>query len=483
MFRLSGRLPHDPSPVVEKVLAALAAAGIEVGRIPGRDRRLDRLVTHDLAKLFMASPEMRRVIARLAALRVPFSEDLLDRAGVSALPDTNKRIVAELVDTLDDGARALPAALASVIRARVEMGDPAWVPDGSADDAYRFAAQYHRERYEAAHAEGKVAKAIREELEEIHHLTEAGDAIALLSRSLQFVEQYDALGKRLSQKAFRERAQEEKLRRDAVRAYERAIEHDDREAYAHHYIAYNLDILGIEPERVEREYIRARELAPGHAWYHGRYIGFLVTRAWMKEARAAWDQALVDLAVAAGSPQSTLYVELHAQVARLLLARSELEFASDVLEDVPDALREQPWWRALDQLRVCLEEDRDERLIFPPRLRLSERWEGPHLADQRNVRTWTPGRVFAQDDEIVTLLVAKGPDTSSTLDLSTDELEEAWNVSPSQLRVGTFVELIEYADDTRAMEIWDRQSSSFTAVPDLPKPFPNHRRYIRRAFA
>lgn len=482
VFRLGGPPKHVP-PVVENVLAALAAAGVDVARIPDRDRRLDRLVTYELARPFMASPEMRRVIARLAALRVPFSEELLDRAGVGALSDTNKRIIAELVDTQGDGARSLAAALASVIRARIEMGDPAWVPDGGADDAHRFAAQVHRERYEAAHAGGNVARAIREELEEIHHLTEAGDATALLSRSLQFVEQYDALGKRLSQKALRARSQEENLRRDAVRAYERAIEHDAEDAYAHHYIAYNLDILGVDPDRVEREYVAARDLAPGHPWYHGRYVGFLVTRAWMKEARAAWDQALADLAVAAGSMQSSLYAELHAQVARLLLARSELAFASEVLEDVPDALRGK-WWCALDQLRVCLEEDRDERLVFPPKLRLSERWEGPHLDDQHEkVEAWTPGRVFAQDDEIVTLLVADGPDAVSTRDLSTDDLAKVWNVSPGQLRVGTFVELIQYADGTKAMELWDRKSSSFEAVPDLPRLFPHPNRYVRRAFA
>ena len=45
--------------------------------------------------------------------------------------------------------------------------------------------------------------AIREELEEIHQLTEAGDAAALLDRSLQFAEQYDALGRSLSRKALR----------------------------------------------------------------------------------------------------------------------------------------------------------------------------------------------------------------------------------------------------------------------------------------
>jgi hypothetical protein len=373
VLRLGGSPSRALSPVMLQVLEALRASGIHIERIPAKDLRLDRLVGLDLGSVVLRNPEMRGVLARLSALRVPFSIDLLERAGLMTLPAQGKAVVEALVEPRGDGLCWIPTALSGAIQARIQAGDPAWGTNEPSGEMHRFAASYHRERFEAARSRGDVAAAVREELEEIHQLTEAGDAGALLARSLQFVEQYDALGKSLSQKALRApRDQEEKLRRDALRAYERAIEHDGRDAYAHHYIAYNLDILGAEPERVEREYITARDLDKKHAWYHSRLVCFLITTAWMQEAREAWERALGDLADTGEPLQPAVYEELHAQVARLLLSRSELDFAAAVLKDVPDELQAEGWWRALHQLLVCLEEDRDDRLVFPPTLALED---------------------------------------------------------------------------------------------------------------
>lgn len=378
-------------PIVARILAALQSAGVDIQRIPPRDLRLDRLVAHDLGRLFLDRTGMRNVVARLSALRVPFPDDLLERAGFSSLREEDQRVVGQLLSAVGDGRRIVPAALSDVIRERIALGDPAWIPDAPPGDAHRFAAQHHRARFEAARAGGDVAAAVREELEEIHHLTEAGDAAALLDRSLQFVEQYDALGKSSSQKALRApKDQEERLRRDAVRAYERALEHEPRDAYAHHYIAYNLDILATDRERVGREYVAAKDLDLQHPWYHSRHVCFLITTSWMQLARSSWERAIADLAGTSNALDPAVYEELHRPVARLLLARSELGFAREVLEDVPETLRSAPWWIALDQLRVCLEEDRDQRLVFPPKLAIDDRWTGPHLPVTRRSRTGGP---------------------------------------------------------------------------------------------
>ncbi|WP_437720602.1 hypothetical protein [Sorangium sp. So ce861] len=483
--RLGGRPARVLPPVVQQVLRALRAAGVDVERARLPQLRLDWLVERELGRVFREDVELRRTVARLAVLRVPFAPELLERAGFASLGERSREVAALLFQTLDDGALIVPAALARQIRALLS--------DELAAEAHRFAAVYHRDRHERVRQREDVAAAIREEMEEIYQLTRMGDAAALLARSLQFVEQYDALGKSLSQKALgAPPEQEEKLRRDAVRAYERAIEHDARDAYAHHYIGYNLDLLGAEPERVEREYVKARDLDPGHPWHHGRYVGFLVTRAWMEEAREAWERALGDLADAGGPLQPAVYEELHAQVARLLLARSELDFAADVLEDVPGELRANPWWRALHQLHVCLEEDRDERLVFPPVVALEDRWNGPHLIagvqDLDKVQQWRPGRVIGRDARVVLLQVAQrlAPSSEATLSpLHVDlrALRDEWHAQPAGLAVGTFVELIEYLDGTKALKTWDRRSSSFEAIPDLPRLFPAPDRYIRRAFA
>lgn len=484
------RLPAVP-PVVQQVVLALEAGGVDVERIPAHDLRLERLVPR-LGQVLSDDPEGRRVVLRLAALRVPFSETLLERAGVMALCDRTKRIVTPLIEGLDDGSNLIPDALAREIRAQLLTDHPAWALDAPQGDAHHLAAAYHRERFQAARERGDVVAAVREELEEIHQLTEAGDAAALLARSLQFVEQYDALGKSLSQKAFRApREQEEKLRRDAVRAYERAIEHEARDAYAHHYIAYNLDILGAEPERVEREYAEAREIEPAHPWYHGRYVCFLITTAWMSDARMAWDRALDELAETGGLLTPTVYEELHGQVARHLLARSELDFAADVLDDVPDPIRVSPWWRALHQLLVCLEEDRDERLVFPPTVALEDRWKGPHLIEEQDsleVRSWQPGRVIGRDARGVVLRVAQrlaeGSEvTLSTVILDLRALSVEWHAQSARLAVGTFVERIEFMNGTKVLRTWPRGASSFDAVSYLPRLFPSLDRYVRRAFA
>ncbi|XXT25297.1 hypothetical protein WME94_27565 [Sorangium sp. So ce429] len=491
VVRLGGRrLPAVP-PVVQQVLQALAAGGVDVERIPAHDLRLDRLVPR-LGHVLSDDPEGRRVVVRLTALRVPFSRSLLDHAGFITLSVRTRAIVEPLIEVLDDGSKLIPDALAREIRAQLLAGHPAWALDEPQGDAHHLAAAYHRERFQAARERGDIIAAVREDLEEIHQLTEAGDATALLSRSLQFVEQYDALGKSLSQKALRApREQEEKLRRDAVRAYERAIEHEARDAYAHHYIAYNLDILGTEPERVEREYIEAREIEPAHPWYHGRYVCFLITTAWMSDARTAWDRALDDLAETGGLLTSAVYEELHGQVARHLLARSELDFAAEVLDDVPDPIRVSPWWRALHQLLTCLEEDRDERLVFPPTVALEDRWKGPHLIEEQDsleVRSWQPGRVTGRDARGVVLRVAQrlaeqSEVTLSTVILDLRALSVEWHAQSARLAVGTFVEQIEFMNGTKVLRTWPRAPSSFDAVNYLPRLFPSLDRYVRRAFA
>ncbi|WP_437767977.1 hypothetical protein WMF27_16155 [Sorangium sp. So ce281] len=491
--RLSGGRRRQPAvpPVVQQVLQALAAGGIDVERIPARDLRLDRLIPR-LRDLLSDDPGGRRVVIRLAALRVPFADSLLVRAGFMALPDRTRTIVEPLIEVLDDGSKVVPDALAREIRSSLLTDSSAWALDEPQGDAHHLAAAYHRERFQAARDRGDVVAAVREDMEEIHQLTEAGDAAALLSRSLQFVEQYDALGKSLSQKALRApREQEEKLRRDAVRAYERAIEHDERDAYAHHYIAYNLDILGTEPERVEREYTEARDIDPAHPWYHGRYVCFLITTAWMSDARAAWDRALDDLAATGGLSTPAVYEELHGQVARHLLAQSELDFAEGVLDDVPDAIRVSPWWRALRQLLVCLEEDRDERLVFPPTVAQEDRWKGPHLTEEQDsleVKSWQPGRVIGRDARGVVLRIAQHLAEPSEVTLSTvivelRALSTEWHAQPAWFGVGTFVERIEFMNGTKVLRTWPRGASSFDAVSYLPRLFPSLDRYVRRAFA
>lgn len=483
---------HEAStaPVVQQVLEALAAAGVPVHAIPRRYCRLQTLFARDLSGLVAADAALRRALLRLSVLRKAFPVELVTRLVGPELSATSRRVLDLLLSTTADGMHTLHPALGHLIHAHMKAADPAWQVDEPITEMHRLAAEHHRAEFERSQARGARLAALRHDLEEVYHLCKAGDT-ALLSRKLWFAEYYDALGRALSVQASRvpreNRQQEEVLRRQAIQAYERALEYNEHDAYARHYIAHNLDIIAADPARAEQEYVAARDLDPKHAWYHSRYVRFLITTVWMKEAREAWEQAFDALGSSLGPLE---YKELHGEVARLLLHRGELEFAREVLEDVPEETRGSAWWRALMRLLVYLEEERDERLVFPPNVPLEERWDRPHLVPEEAVhlvKAWRPGRVVDRDERDVHIRVATrdaggGKESISYVHLNRWRLKNTWSSRHHLLPTGTFVELLEYKNGSCELKAWSDRESEFHDA-DLPKLFPSPDRYIRRGFA
>jgi tetratricopeptide (TPR) repeat protein len=482
------------SPFVPQALAALVAIGDSGHRLSG-DLREERLLD-ELSRTVAGEDALRRVIARLCTLRVPFPATLLDVADQATLSDRGRRFVGALLVRSSDGLVALPEALRRRVQVQRKQGDPLWLGDETAD-AHRFAADYHRTAFATARDAKDVVGAVRHEMELIHHLTEAGDAAAVLERSVWFVEQYDALGKTLSQMALRfshvgRRDVEERLRREAISAYERALAHDEEDAYAHHYVGYNLDILATDPARAEVEYQRARALRSDHGWYHGRYICFLITRGRMTDARGAYRAALEAMDEPPAEEEGArVYEELHGEIARLLLHAGELQFAREVLDNVPAQIRSVSGgiWSALEHLLAILTESRDERLVFPPRLAVEIRWEGPHLVPDPShvhIASWMPGCVVGSDQKLHVRIARRdgeGRVIVSYVHLTRKQLSEM--VPPGFPRMppaGTFVEIVRYRDGTETLLTHGRAWSG-VQIPNLPLLFPRPDRYIRRAFA
>lgn len=73
--------------------------------------------------------------------------------------------------------------------------------------------------------------------------------------------------------------------------------------------------------------------------------------------------------------------------------------------------------------------------------------------------------------------VAPSKDDISTVEIELRALAEEWNVAPGELRPGAFVELVEYGDGTKKMNVWDRSSSAFNDIPNPPRLFPALDRY------
>ena len=428
------------SPLDLRVRVALCASGVTADRAASA-RLSTRALVGQLFERIDATSLLRKVVGRLALMRMPFDHALLARFGAQQLDERARTI--------------LEHALLFGPKERLELHETVgweawqggWIDDSERREAHSEAAQWHLGRFDCATHALESAAAIRHEIEAVHHFTEAGDAKAVLERSIFFVEQYDALGKKLSQ---------QKQWMEAVDIYERALAHDPHDDYAHHYIGYNLDVLASDPDRAEAEFRAALVERDDHAWYHGRYVNFLLTRGRVGDARDAWENALARLLRSTGDPR--LYRELHAETARLLLHRGRLDFADEVLADVPAPIaREQPWFHALDRLRRMLREAEREEIVFPPSLPDADRWQqGPHLLaseqDRARLCAWMPGRVTGVDDDDVHFRIARGPDAFDWLDLPLAEFK--WLARFARERratpaAGTYVEFIDLEGEKR----------------------------------
>lgn len=460
------------SPLELQLAVALVAAGVAPrdALAPGVHHRalIERLLGSP-----QVSPGLRKVVGRLAVCRTRFREPMLEAAGQASLDQPGRAVLHGALLSHRDGWWRLHGALAREARER------RWLNDAELDEAHARAAGYYRAEFEQATQAGAVDRSIRHELEVIHHLTEAGDVGALDQIQPYFVEQWDALGRSLSLK-----------RRfpEAVRAYERALSHDPEDSYAHHYVAFNLDIQGREAGRVEAEYRAALEREPTHPWYHARHVCFLIARGRTSDARVAWGEALERIFPEGAHEDFRLYEEAHRQVARLLLHRGELAFAREVLEDVPPR-HHAPWHAALVRLLISLEEAEKNHLVFPPHLPVEERWSGPHLirdpGDLAAVKSWTPARVAKTDEDALRLRIAQlveGEVRYGWRDVTRGELKRLSRYAESlHIPAGTFVELITLKQQKRRKEEVLLVHPRPPQDPALPGLFMEPDRYIRNA--
>lgn len=415
------------------------------------------------------SERLRRTVARMAVMRTPFDDQTL----AEFLGDTSEADAELVRRTLlfqTSTGWVMPELL---VRESGGLGRVDRI------EAHRVAARFHARHFaDISNDENLLHVAMRHEMEEVHHLTLAEDAVALLDRSLYFVEQYDALGRTLGMRGVEEERPE--LLRLAVQAYERSLAHDPQDAYAHHYVAYNLDVLAEDAARVESEYREALRLRPDHVWHHGRLITFLVARGRHQEAQLAWDAALRDLDALRG--YRWLYRELHRPLTRLLLHRGALSAAEAVLADIPSEMVA-PWRRALDRLLMQLKEAELDHLVFPASVELANRWKGPHLvrseAECKLVKQWVPGRIEEVGAAEVVLRVAEREGAYGRRRYRLAAFQRLCSdARPIIPPAGTFLEILSF--DTKVDVI--RCHPPAQGDPDLPaKPFPPPDRYLRGA--
>lgn len=486
-FALPGRSPLDV-----RLLVALAALG-DVSGYGDTSRR--RLATDLWAMLGHGSAGKRtqKVWARLAQLRIPFHEDLLETVGVSGLDPLHQEIVRRCLLFREGGLLIMH----EMLRADARQGNVLSRAE-LVEINQRFADHYTRGFEGAA---GAVGERLRLEMEAYHHATCAGD---VGTRRAFFSDQLDALGRALSRAAIgwpRNPSPEPDRVRVAIDVFAEALRWDDHDDYAHHYLAYNRDLIAGDPADIEAHFQRAIELAPGRVWWRARHVTFLIALGRYKDARKAWDLTRDALGLPDASAPS-VYEDLHVWVARLLIHRGQTEFAQDVLADVPaEVLEDHAGLRAMHARLTALVEARTRGAFAPGFYLTKPQWwqAGPFLLerklrDGRRLIEWTAARVDEIHARELHLRAARvagpGEPEIGTITLTFARFDQmSIDTKARELAAGRFVEIGKYARARAAtgprrgtpsvelqarvhpLGVWDGR--------DLPPLFPDPARYAR----
>ncbi|MEZ4399266.1 MAG: hypothetical protein R3B06_04560 [Kofleriaceae bacterium] len=478
------------SPVEVRLAVDLIARGMSLDAVAAMSG------PRALARAFLTRLPVheRLALQRLAVMRLPCDQVTFDRIAAIGGPVASRRWKAVAAYQSVNGW-VLPAMIVDELQALADEGRVPPDP-GRVDEARRIAIEFHTHAFRAASEKGQVAEAVRHELEVVHHLTQARDAAALLDRSLWFVTQYDALGRVVGSAGaaiYRRRPidalprdagpppEAERLLRDALRAYERALAHDPCDAYALHYRAYNHDILADDAAAVESGYRAALAADPDQIWHHGRLITFLITRGRANDARAEWGEALRQLDGLRG--QSWLYTQLHRPVALLLLHRGNSEFAQDVLGDVPAQYAGAGWFPSLRRRLQVLKDQAEQRLVFPPSIVVADRWSRPRLVWNEAVVRWTPGWIELIDDEQIIVRYAERRDGNEVFGrekYTHAEFRERCAIAAPP--AGTFVERLWLeGSSVEVIRCYPAEIEVESVLPGLP--FPPPARYLNRRAA
>jgi hypothetical protein len=335
------------APLVLRLLIGLEA--LDAPLSGARRTRLSTESAQTLAPLLLAELHAREsalapLWTNLSLVRRPFALTLVEELAEQPLTGLENDLLINAL--LHEGISGywLHDALKGAAGARLK-------DDARAQAHGRLASYYERRFGEVGDAAGQHLEL---EVEAFHHAAAAGQDVRERIRPV-FLDQLADLGRQLS---------EHGNHLAAADVFERAIRWNDQEAYLHHYLAYNFDVAGVGVQKIDAGYRRAIELDETHPWWHSRYVRFLITVGRIDEARAIWRAALGSIEI--GALDDRIFDELHAEVAVLLIHRGHLDFAWEVLQQVPGAIREaSPRFSALESRLGALAEVRDWGAFVP----------------------------------------------------------------------------------------------------------------------
>ncbi len=464
-----------------RILVALAAirSPEAVARWWGRGRER-RELTEQLITALEGDADARPLLqawGRVSLVRRPLDEPMLAALGAPAPEEMWGQLLRRCLLFEEQGQYRLHELLKADAR---EQG--LWLEEGAAlREAHACLHDLYRQRFEAR-GPGD-ARELAEECEAFHHGMHSGDYSLMQAARPFFATQLDILGRTLS----RDHGDFER----AAEAFERALNWEPEDAYAHHYRAYNLDILAQQPRVVEAHYRRAIELEPDNVWWRSRWVNYLITRGRMPAARHAWMEALDQFELPDPDADPAIYRNLHIWVARLLLHRGQIDMAEEVLKGIPEGeFYNDPGMAALKRRLGALLQARRGEVVFPLFMPVERQWEGPHLVPShhggKDLVRWMAARVDAASEEGVELQAAEPPAQEGAaprmgiLEMTAEQFDAcSEDLTAGEVEAGRFLELGWYEGEEQPLvRVYPAEG---WRDPDLPPLFPDPARYLRRA--
>lgn len=431
---------HPVSAADARAMIGLIALGEDLRGFPDGPGALVRRL---LGKLAADNAALRRLGAwRLGAL---------GSAVASLLPNLPRATTHAL---MAGDAVGRPSAL--VRRAALDLlrSSPGSWRSPADEAAHAGLAAAHRQRDGATCPATLGWRAAVAWLEKVHHLANGGAATDLEWRQQQVLgrEQYWDRARHLS-----------RVLRDfdgAAALYEDCLERFGGDSYTHHYLAYNLDQARRSSSRVREHYQAAVRIADDNPWWNTRWITFLIGHGTLREARAAFDEALERIDPDGDRMNATpwLALHLHRWVARRWLALGYIDEARAVLERVPRTWREsEVELRDVEQLVRDAEEALElGESVHPAGMPHEQRWQ-PQVTPDVNGRgserlRWWPGRVIEARADGVDVVAADPPTRMAYRSTFT---ADEWRAMADQVPEAArgFFELAQYADGTRLARV------------------------------
>jgi hypothetical protein len=412
---------------------------------------LDEIETRLAEPRHMAvSDAVRRFLRARFPLPIPVS------LGIAGGPEEHQPLLTQCLAYPQQGVLRVPDAV------RARLSGPYrtnW------NETHYALATHHRSEDGAPSPPADPTKVVHW-LEKVHHLGRSGPLGAA---------EWDKVSPELGPEHLLDRARSlSVVDRDYCRAAElyRGYLHDAAEdAYAWHYLAFNLHRAGARIDQVESAYRRAIEIEPGNSWWNSRLVTLLIDDLRYEGAEAEWRDTIARL-----DPNKTRIERdasyprhVHRWVVRAWLSVGEVARARAVFRTIPKRIVDQN--PALIRLREEVEDAAESQelgeSVYPAHIPVGRRWIAPtalpDLRDDLPLRTWLPGRVVAIEASTVGLVVAlPGERRVFAMTVTGDEWR-AW--AGGTARIDTFFELGFYGDTNSVVEI--RELKAVPAAPPL----------------